>query len=193
MSGKFGLFLGCVAPLRYPGIEKATREVFKALKYELVDLDGAGCCPAPGVIRSFDDATWLALAARNLAIAEKKGVDIMTICNGCYGSLFDANHILNEHPEKLKAVNEILKDIGLHYNGKVKVRHFAEVLHNDVGMEKIQAAVKNKLDLNVAAHYGCHFIRPSKIKHLDDPERPVLLDELVQQRLPDHGGQREPP
>jgi heterodisulfide reductase subunit B len=179
MSGKFGFFLGCVAPLRYPGIEKATREVFKALNYELVELDGAGCCPAPGVIRSFDDATWLALAARNLAIAEKKGVDIMTICNGCYGSLFDANHILNEHPEKLKAVNEILKSIGLSYSGKTKVRHFAEVLHNDVGMEKIQASVKNKLDLKVAAHYGCHFIRPSKLKHLDDPERPVLLDELI--------------
>jgi heterodisulfide reductase subunit B len=180
MSGKFGFFLGCVAPLRYPGIEKATREVFKALNYELVELEGAGCCPAPGVIKSFDEPTWLALAARNLAIAEKKGVDIMTICNGCYGSLFDANHVLNEHPEKLKEVNEILKDIGLHYSGKTKVRHFAEVLHNEIGMEKIQAAVKNKLTLNVAAHYGCHFIRPSKIKHLDDPERPVLLDELIE-------------
>ncbi len=180
MSGKFGFFLGCVAPLRYPGIEKATREVFKALDYELVELEGAGCCPAPGVIKSFDEPTWLALAARNLAIAEKKGVDIMTICNGCYGSLFDANHVLHEHPEKLKEVNEILKGVGLHYSGKVKVRHFAEVLHNDVGMEKIQNHVKNKLELNVAAHYGCHFIRPSKIKHLDDPEKPVLLDELIE-------------
>ncbi|HXZ23899.1 MAG TPA: heterodisulfide reductase-related iron-sulfur binding cluster, partial [Methanomassiliicoccales archaeon] len=59
MSGKYALFLGCVAPYRYPGIEKSTREVFKHLGVELVELEGAGCCPAPGVIRSFDQTTWL--------------------------------------------------------------------------------------------------------------------------------------
>jgi heterodisulfide reductase subunit B len=181
MAVKYGFFLGCVAPLRYPGIEKSTREVFKHLGYELVDLDGAGCCPAPGVVRSFDEATWLALGARNLAIAEKQGVDIMTICNGCYGSLFDVAHILHEHPEKLKAVNEILKEVGLHYSGKTKVKHFAEILYNDVGVEKIKNSVKNPLaNMDVAVHYGCHFVRPSKIKHIDDPERPHILDELVE-------------
>jgi len=180
MSNKYALFLGCVAPLRYPGIEKATRDVFKALNVELVDLQGAGCCPAPGVIRSFDQATWLALGARNLALAEKQGVDLMTICNGCYGSLFEANHVLQHHPEKLKEVNEILAKVGMHYSGNVKVRHFAEVLYNDIGMEKIKAQVKNPLSFNVAVHYGCHFIKPSRVKHLDDPERPKILDELVE-------------
>jgi heterodisulfide reductase subunit B len=181
MSGKYALFLGCVAPLRYPGIEKATREVFKALNVELVDLQGAGCCPAPGVIRSFDQNTWLALGARNLAIAEKQGVaEIMTICNGCYGSLFEANYVLGKHPETLKEVNAILAKVGLHYSGNVKVRHFADVLYNDVGMEKVQSMVKNKLAYNVAVHYGCHFVKPSKIKKMDDPERPKVLDELVE-------------
>ncbi len=36
MAEKYALFLGCVAPYRYPGIEKATRDVFKALSVELV-------------------------------------------------------------------------------------------------------------------------------------------------------------
>ncbi|OPY31310.1 MAG: CoB--CoM heterodisulfide reductase subunit B [Methanomassiliicoccales archaeon PtaU1.Bin124] len=181
MEAKYGFFLGCVAPLRYPGIEKATRTVFKELGVELVDLEGAACCPAPGVVRSFDEATWLALGARNLAIAEKQGVQIMTICNGCYGSLFDVAHMLHEHPEKLKAVNEILKEVGLHYSGNTQVRHFAEVLYNEIGIEKIKSKVKNPLPaMNVAAHYGCHFLRPSKLKHLDDPERPHILDELIE-------------
>ncbi|MDD1772810.1 MAG: CoB--CoM heterodisulfide reductase subunit B [Methanomassiliicoccales archaeon] len=178
-NDKFALFLGCVAPLRYPGIEKATREMFKALGYNLKEMPGAGCCPAPGVIRSFDQATWLALAARNLAIAEKEGCDILTICNGCYGSLFDANHILHEDPAMLAKVNEILKGIGMHYSGKVQVRHFADVMFNDIGIEKLQQKITNPLNMNVAAHYGCHFVRPSKIKHLDDPERPHILDELI--------------
>lgn len=180
MSGRYALFLGCVAPLRYPGIELATREVFKSLNVELVELQGAGCCPAPGVIRSFDQTTWLALGARNLALAEKQGVDLMTICNGCFGSLFEANHVLQHHPEKLKEVNQILSKVGMHYSGNVKVRHFAEVLYNDVGMEKIKAQVKNPLSYNVAVHYGCHFVKPSRVKHLDDPERPRILDELVE-------------
>jgi heterodisulfide reductase subunit B len=180
MADKYGFFLGCIAPLRYPGIEKATREVCKALGVDLVDLQGAGCCPAPGVIKSFNKATWLAAAARNLALAEKQGVDILTICNGCYGSLFDANHELKEDEALLKDVNKILKEIGLEYTGGVKVRHFAEMFYNDIGVEEIKEKVTNPVDFKIAVHYGCHFAKPSNIKKLDDPERPHILDDLVE-------------
>jgi len=179
-ADKFALFLGCVAPLRYPGIEKATRELFKALGYDLREMTGAGCCPAPGVVRSFDQATWLALAARNLAIAEKQGCDVLTICNGCFGSLYEANHMLQEDPALLKKVNAILAEVGMKYEGKVRVRHFADVLFNDVGIEKMKQKFTRPLDYKVAVHYGCHFTRPTKLKHLDDPERPHILDELVE-------------
>lgn len=180
MTEKYTFFLGCIAPLRYPGIEKTTREVCQALGIELVDLEGAACCPAPGVIKSFNQETWLATAARNLALAEKQGTDIITICNGCFGSLFDANHELKEDPDKMEKVNEILSDIGLKYEGGVKVRHFAEFFYNDLGLDKIKDMVKSPLDYKVAVHYGCHFLKPSKIKKLDDPERPKMLDELVE-------------
>jgi heterodisulfide reductase subunit B len=179
-NNKFALFLGCIAPLRYPGIEKATRDMFKTLGYELQEMPGAGCCPAPGVIRSFNQATWLALAARNLCIAEQQGCDILTICNGCFGSLYEANHMLQEDPELLKKVNEILAEVGMKYEGKVKIRHFAEVMFRDIGIEKLKQKITNPLDFNVAVHYGCHFTRPTKIKHIDDPERPTMLDELVE-------------
>ncbi|MGE4274475.1 MAG: CoB--CoM heterodisulfide reductase subunit B [Candidatus Methanomethylophilaceae archaeon] len=177
---KYAFFLGCIAPLRYPGIEKSTRVVAEAMGIELVDLVDASCCPAPGVIRAFDKKTWLAAAARNLALAEKAGLDILTICNGCYGSLFDAAHELQEDPKLLKEVNAILKEVGLKYSGKTKVRHFAEVLYNDVGVENIKAKVTNPLGYRVATFYGCHFLKPSDIKQLDDPENPKMLDELVE-------------
>lgn len=180
MPHKFAFFLGCVAPLRYPGIELATREIMKAMGVELTELEGAGCCPAPGVIRSFDQTTWLALAARNLALAEAQKADIMTICNGCYGSMFEANHILQHHPKEFKKVNDVLGKIGMKYNGTIKVRHFAEVLYRDIGMEKIKAQVKNPLNFNVGVHYGCHFVKPTRVKQLDDPEKPKILDELVE-------------
>ncbi|MDR0198708.1 MAG: CoB--CoM heterodisulfide reductase subunit B [Methanomassiliicoccaceae archaeon] len=176
---RYAFFLGCIAPLRYPGIEKSTREVFKALGVELVDLTDANCCPAPGVIKSFSKATWLAAAARNLALAEKAGLDIVTICNGCYGSLFDAAHELHEDKKLLADVNKILGEIGLKYSGGTKVKHFAEVLFKEVGLENIKAAVKNPVAFKVAAFYGCHFLKPSDIKGLDDPENPKILDELI--------------
>jgi heterodisulfide reductase subunit B len=180
MAKKYALFLGCVAPARYPGIESSTRAVCKELGMEIVELEGAGCCPAPGVIKSFETDAWLAIAARNLALAQNKGADILTICNGCYGSLFDAAHILHNDPEKLRAVNKILREVGLEYNGDVKVHHFAEVFYKEIGLEHLKSHVKNPLNLNVAVHYGCHFLKPSNIKALDDPERPKILDELVE-------------
>lgn len=180
MAKKYALFLGCVAPARYPGIEASTRAVCKELGMDIVELEGAGCCPAPGVIKSFESDAWLAVAARNLALAQNKGADIITICNGCYGSLFDAAHILHNDPEKLRAVNKILREVGMEYNGDVKVHHFAEVFYKEIGLEHLKSHIKNPLDFKVAVHYGCHFLKPSNIKALDDPERPKILDELVE-------------
>ena len=177
---KYAFFLGCIAPLRYPGIEKSTRKVAEALGIELVDLADASCCPAPGVIRSFDKKTWIAAAARNLALAEKEGLEIVTICNGCYGSLFDAAHELKEDPELLKEVNKVLAEIGMEYKGTTVVRHFAEVLYNEVGVDAIKQRVTHPISYKVAAFYGCHFLKPSKIKQLDDPENPHILDDLIE-------------
>lgn len=177
---KYAFFLGCIAPLRYPGIEKSTRVVCQKLGVELVDITGASCCPAPGVIRAFNRNTWLAAAARNLALAEKMGLPIVTICNGCYGSLFEAADVLNKEPEKLAEINVILKTIGMEYKGTTKVYHFADVLYREVGIEKIKAAITKPLNYGVATFYGCHFLKPSSIKNIDDPENPHVLDDLVE-------------
>jgi heterodisulfide reductase subunit B len=177
---KYAFFLGCIAPLRYPGIEKSTRVVFDKLGVELVDLTDASCCPAPGVIRAFSRTTWLAAAARNLALAEQKGLPIVTICNGCYGSLFEAAHELNHNDEARAKVNEILAKIGMEYKGTTEVFHFAEVLYKEVGIGKIKAAFTKPLDYKIAVFYGCHFLKPSDIKNLGDSEDPKILDELVE-------------
>jgi heterodisulfide reductase subunit B len=179
---KYAFFLGCVMPMRYPGIESSTREVMKQLGVELVDVDEFSCCPAPGVTRSLHSTTWLAIAAHNLVAAQEAKLDIMVVCNGCFGSLAEAAHMLNHDEAKLAEVNKILTAAGSKpYKGKTKVHHFAVVLHNEIGVDAIGKKVKNKMDdIKVAIHYGCHFLKPSAVKGLDNPETPTILEDLVE-------------
>ena len=178
---KYGFFLGCIMPLRYPGIESSTRAVLDSLGVELVEMQGASCCPAPGVTRSFDQTYWMSVAARNLVIAEKMGVDIVTICNGCFDTLFEVAHKLNHDVELRKKINKILKEAGVdEYQGTVNVRHFVELLYKDVGVEAIRAKARHGKGMKAAVHYGCHFLKPSNIKKIDDAERPHIFDDIVE-------------
>jgi heterodisulfide reductase subunit B len=171
---KYGFFLGCIIPHRYPGIEVATRLVFERFGVKVVDLEGASCCPAPGVFASFDLSLWLAVAARNLSIAEAKGVDVITGCNGCFGTLQEAHHLLEQNRELVERVNGELEVIGRRYAGSSRVLHVIEVL-DELTFEPVR-----RLDLKVAVHYGCHFLRPNEVRQQGDVESPSILDRLVE-------------
>ena len=179
---KYGFFLGCVAPNRYPMIETSIRAVFDHLGAELLELEGASCCPAPGVFRAFHIPTWLVIAARNLTIAEELGVDVVTGCNGCYGTLRDSWHELNHDPELKKMVNEHLAKIGRVYKGSIEPKHVVQILYQDMGLDYLRDFVKHKFsDLKVAVHYGCHIIKPSDKRPWDgESEFPSFLDEIVE-------------
>jgi len=177
---KFAFFLGCITPLRYPGIETATRQVMKQFDIGLLDMDGASCCPAPGVFGSFDLWNWLLIGARNLSIAEKLDADITLVCNGCYATLQEVNHLL-EDEEKRDRVNDVLGKIGRRYSGSTKVRHCVELLAEDIGLEKIKSKITKPLKgLKVGVHYGCHYLKPSKVRLHESPEAPDHLDKIVE-------------
>ena len=177
---KLSLFLGCIIPNRYPGIEKATYLCLEKLGIDCSDLSGASCCPAPGVFKSFDKTTWLALASRNIVLSEEMGRDVLTICNGCYGSLSDANIELKEDTELKASTNAHLEKIGKEYNGTVDVRHIVEFLYDEFGPEKVKEMVTIPLNLRVALHYGCHLVKPSADRQLGSVERPTFFDELIE-------------
>lgn len=177
---ELSLFLGCLIPNRYPGIEKATRLVLDRLDIKWSELKEASCCPAPGVFRSFDRITWLTIASRNLVLAEYKNTDILTICNGCFSSLMDANNTLKNNGEIRDEVNSHLKKINREFSGTIEVRHIIEFLYKDIGTEKLNHAIEKPLELNVAVHYGCHLLKPGKDRKLGSFECPVFFDELVE-------------
>ncbi len=176
---KLSLFLGCIVPNRYPGIEKATNLCLQKLGVDITALPEASCCPAPGVFKSFDKATWLALASRNIILSERMDRDILTVCNGCYSSLSDANTELKRDPELKARTNNCLKGIGMEFKGTIEVRHIIEFLHKEFGPEKLKNYITTPLDLKVALHYGCHLIKPSK-ERFGEAENPIFFDELVE-------------
>ncbi len=149
---KYGLFLGCVIPHRYPMIEISLRTVLTELGAELIELEGASCCPAPGVFRAFHIPTWLAVAARNVCLAEELGVDIVTGCNGCYGTLRDSWTELNHDSDLKKEINEHLAKIGKEFKGTIEPKHITQVLYLDMGLDYISDFIRYKFkDLKVAA------------------------------------------
>ena len=154
------------------------RAVADALEIELLDFEGATCCGTV-VLKSIDEYSWLSMSGRNIALAEKRGHDIVTPCNGCFGSLKDVDHVLHTDEKQREAVNKVLNEIGLEYSGKSQVRHFVEVLY-DLKDEIASKIVKPLDGLRVAFHPGCHLLRPSNVAGFDNPELPQKVDELIE-------------
>jgi len=178
---EYSFYLGCVIPNRYPMVEKATRIVLKALGVKIKEMNGATCCPAPGVFRSFDIPTWLTIGARNITIAEENKANILTMCNGCYGTLLEVNHTLKHNEAQKTMVNSHLKKVNREFKGSIRVEHLAEVLYKDIGIKKIRDVSIHPLGLKVAIHYGCHLLKPADIRPWGGEfEEPHFFEELIE-------------
>ncbi len=175
---KYALFLGCNIPARVHQYELSARAVLTALNVELTDIRAFGCCGYP--MRNSDLETYLLFSAKSLALAEREGLDVLTLCQCCFGSLKMAAHLLATNAALKEGVNEFLDKKNLHYGGTGKVTHLLSLLHNDVGEAVIKKSIKTPFkDLKIAAHYGCHALRPSNVMQFDDPVAPKMLDTLV--------------
>jgi heterodisulfide reductase subunit B len=172
----FNLYMGCSVPANYPNYEAAMLKVAEAYDIQLEYMEGVGCCGSPN-LRAIDYMGWLTVNARTLAIAEKNGHDIVTPCNGCFGSLKDAYHFLKHHEDYKQKVNVTLKKEGLEFKGTVTPRHFVEALYTDIGIEEIRKKITRPLDgVGIAIHFGCHLLRPIDVTEF----RPEYLIELIQ-------------
>ena len=178
---ELALYLGCTIPLKMPHLEKAFRDVAGILDLKLKEMKGVSCCPEPVSLQSLNIDTWVTLGARNLAIAETMGLDMLTICSGCYETLKTVSVLLEEDEKYLEKINGILEKINYKYTGKTKVYHFVELFSQPEWLEKLKSlTVKPLDDLTLAVHYGCHLIRPSKIMQFDHPEKPEKIDIILE-------------
>lgn len=176
---RYLFFLGCTIPYRVSSYEVSARKVAAKLGIKLVEMKDFNCCGLP--IDPVSHDAMIVLAARNLCLAEQENLNITTLCTGCATTLRKVNKMLKEDKKLRETVNKHLKEVGMEFKGTIEVKHFAQVLAQDYGTEKIKQHVKKPLTkLQVSEHSGCHFLRPVEYVGFDDPENPMVLRGLIE-------------
>ncbi len=179
MAERYALYHGCLIPARAPFLEKATKLVLDDLGIAYEDLKGTSCCVDPTTLRGTSERAWLTLNARNISLAEERGLPLLSQCNGCFSNINEANKVLKEDVELLEAVNEDLAQVDREYKGTVEVHHLVGILH-DAGEKAIRKRVEVPLtDWVVASEPGCHLTRPTEYSPFPDARFPRIVEDLA--------------
>ena len=177
---EFAVFWGCTIPARFPFIEKATRVALDDLGAIVHELEGHTCCPEGTLVKANAPRAFYAAAARNLALVERAGLDVVTPCNGCYSTFKEAQNHLATHRRERDEINRLLSAEDLTYEGDLRVWHLAEWLADDIGAGPVASRTVRSLGgLRLAVHYGCHLLRPQPAVRWDDPINPTKVEALV--------------
>ena len=175
---EYTYYPGCSLEASAKGYDESVRFVFETLGHKLVELDDWNCCGATYYM-AIKETISLVISARNLALAEKQGNDLVAPCSSCYTILYKTNHVLKNNPILKAKVDQALKKDNLKYNLTLRIRHPLEVLVNDSGVETIASKANKRLDgINIAQYYGCQIVRPDR--GLDDKDNPQMMDSLFE-------------
>lgn len=176
---EFALLRCCVTAASLKQYENATNVVLRKLGVDLAEIKEFNCCGYP--LKNVNFNASALLSARNLALAEKENLNITTLCNCCYGSVTHVDHLMKEDASFRKEMNGELEKEGLKYDGSIKVKHLLEILYDDIGIKRIkEQLVKPFSGLRIAAHYGCHLIRPDKMVRFENISAASIFDQLVE-------------
>lgn len=177
---KYAFFPGCVSRGGCPELYPAAVNVCESFGIELDVMEGAACTGA-GVLQEKNQKLGDALNARTFAMAEAKGLPIMTICSTCQGVMSQAHKRLDD-PAYRAEINEVLAEEGLEYRGDAVVKHLLWVLVEDIGIEAVRSRVTAPLTgMKVAPFYGCYIVRPTDaLGYEEHPEREDSIERLIE-------------
>ncbi len=173
---RYGYYPGCSLESTAIEYNRSMLQAARMLDVELVELHDWNCCGASsGHCTNYELS--LALPARNLAIAEKAGLNIAVACAACYLRFKQTNHDLRKDDALRQRIEKLIE---MPYKGTVEVKHLLEVFAKEVGLAEIKKRVKKPLKgLKLAAYYGCYLVRPPEITQFDDPDAPMMMDNLL--------------
>jgi heterodisulfide reductase subunit B len=173
---KYAYYPGCSAHSTARDMHESAIAVARLLGIEMIEIKGWTCCGASAAHQT-DRVMAAALPAANLLLSKEMGLDTVVNCAACYNRMKTSNYEVSSSPAMRSKVAEA---IGKEYDGSVAVRHFVEVLLQNIGVDKLRKSFKRSLNgLKVACYYGCFLVRPHEVTGFDDPENPTSLDRLV--------------
>lgn len=172
---KYAYYPGCSLKATAMEYDLSSKKVAESLGVEFWEIPDWNCCGASSA-HVTNHLLSLALPARNLAIAEKEGLDVVIPCAACYSRAKATEVAVQESSEMAETISEIIERP---YHAKIKVKSLLDIIVNDIGLEKIKDSIVKPLNnLKVASYYGCLLVRPKKIG-FDDPENPQSLDNII--------------
>ena len=150
--------------------EDSIQAVCGALDISLAELDDWNCCGASSA-HFVDDELAIRLPARNLAVAQREGRELLVPCAACFQRLKHADKELRE---------DAARWIDEPYSGKTKIYHVNDFFDRPQWLDKIKQHVSRPLGgLAGVAYYGCLSQRPPKITDAQRPENPQSMDSLM--------------
>ncbi len=168
---KVSLYPGCsLAGLAKSYLESA-EAVSKKLGVELQELKDWTCCGASSA-HVTNDKLAISLAARNLGIADRAGMDLVVPCAACFHRLKTADKHLRQGKPVVGMDNK--------YKGDFNIKSLPNFFWEDVGEKGFTDKIKNPLKaLNPVCYYGCLTLRPPEITDARNPEDPQEMDNIL--------------
>ncbi|NPB05773.1 MAG: disulfide reductase [Aquificae bacterium] len=174
-----GFYQGCCFQGPDAHMFDMLKKVFADLGVDIKLVERTTCCGG----NTIDEANKFlvySINARNIALAEAEGLDLLVSCNTCYMVLAKTKHALDNDPQLREEINKLLAEEGLEYKGTAKIWHILPYLVEEVGVDTIRKKVKRPLKgWKVATYYGCHIKYPKEVAVVDS-ENPSGLEELVE-------------
>ena len=154
MPMKYAFHPGNIAHSSATEVTQTMEPAARSLGIELIPMKGATSCGA-GIIRQANDVLQITLNARNFAIAESMGLDIITPCAATAGNLHEDLARLKADPLLLAKTNEVLqRTSGISLKGDVNVRHILHVIVDEIGLDKVEDKLRNPMNFRIAGYYG---------------------------------------
>lgn len=174
---EYAYYPGCSMGTTAATYRLSSAYVTERIGLRLHEIPDWSCCGATaGHCRG--ETLAYALAARNLALAEKAypGLDVATPCAACYSRLQYAACAAKDEAEREK----LARVLDMPYKAEAAVKSFLDVFGEPEVMEAVREKMTRTLaGLRVACYYGCLTSRPRRVTGAEEIEAPMAMDRIV--------------